>query len=428
MTFARKRLLLGSAATLACGLCAAGAEAQTFPVGGGSSLASPTYTALFRIYQPSNPTVDFSDVYTTSGSGAAQTAVITNTGNTPNTPGPFDFAASDATISDAQIVQWNGGGTNPFGVKYGRALEGALVELPTIGTPITVPVNLVGVGANGAANLADADLCGIFAGRITQWSQVSAASSIPPGNGAITVVYRGDSSGTSFLFTQHLKAVCGSTTNTVGNPYAATTSFSSLFIRAGSSTPTLPSNFVPGTQSPGVQTAVDAAKGTIGYLSPDYTMEVAKPTTASASTPAPFVAFVNGQNPTPANTQTALATGTPVPDLTIDPSGKLYNPADPNSFIPVAAKPSAGYPIVGYTTFLLPQCYADPNIASAIKSYLTNVYRSPSYTNSERANGFTALPTALINRINGTYLVGAAASLISSVGATGCTTAGLVGR
>ena len=240
----------------------------------------------------------------------------------------------------------------------------------------------------------------------------------------ITVGYRGDNSGTSFLFTQHLAAVCTAATSAV--TFTATQSFSPACSPARAA---CPSNFKASsggtatTGSPAVQYTVANTSGAIGYLSPDYTQIAASPHLASGVTTAPFVAEVNGVQPTAGNTQAALNTGTPVPLVASDAA---YTVSDPNSFVPVAAKPTTGYPIVGYTTWLLPQCFADSNVAAGLKSFLAAHYSQVGYKQVYNNAGFSTVPALLFAQVNSHYLTGASASVINGTGAGAC--AKLAGR
>ena len=400
----RTRVLLGTTATLAL-LTAGAAHAQAIN-GGGSTLASPTYEALFFNFENNDPAADFSS-YAPSGSGAAITAVLTNTPNVTGGPVPFDFGASDATITDAQLQTWNTGTT-------GRSSAGLLIQIPSIGTPITVPFNFSGIASNTAINLSDAQLCGIYSGKITSTSDAAlSGSGIPSSNATLHVVYRSDNSGTTFLFTQHLAAVCTSSTSNI--TFFATQTFSNLFTTAGK---TVPATFATGNGSPGVQSTIGSTPNSVGYLSPDYTREIASPTGGAA---APYVAEVNGVQPTPTNTQTALATGTPSTDPSVNPAGTKFNPADPVSFVPVAANPGPGngYPIVGYTTFVLPECFADASVAATLKTLITDLYRNAGYGSAIRANGFTPIASGVASTVISDYLLtgGTAASTINGVGA-----------
>src|ERR1700722_9261940 len=171
--------LLGTCAMAALTLGASnGAQAQTTLNGGGSTLAQPTYTAAFNAYRATiDPTVTFN--YAGVGSGAGQRGVLCNDPSNDTDPAGtiIHFAASDATLSTAQITEWNasanvqsGGGSTcatSGGGTIGLAQGGALVQVPTFGTPITLPFNLPSpLFKKGSIQLTDAQICGIFSGKI----------------------------------------------------------------------------------------------------------------------------------------------------------------------------------------------------------------------------------------------------------------------
>ncbi len=414
------RTLLASTSLVA----GAGVTAHAQEVnGGGSTLASNTYKNAFTFFQVSNPGTDFSDFYVPSGSGAAQNALIQNTANAAGgTNVPFDFGASDATITDSTQL-YGGTATSWNTVSTGKAAAGLLVEVPSFGTPITVAIKMSGITGNGQVNLTDAQVCGIFSGKIVNSNDSAlAGSGIPSGDGPLTVYYRNETSGsgTSFLFTQHLSAVCNTGNSKI--TFSPQKVFATEF--AGS---TPPSNFVGEAGSGGVQSGIDGSSGAaIGYLSPDYTAIAP----ANANNPsAPFVANVDSVSPTPANTLAALAAGVAATDPTVNAARTQNNPADPNSFVPVAAVPPVGtYPIVGYTTLLLAQCYADPTVAAALKAYIGGLYRNAPTRAIISSGGFTPIPTALANVITADYLVTSttSATAINGAGVGGCK--GLAGR
>ncbi len=411
-----RNLLLCSAGAAA--LFAAGsAAAAPVAYGGGSSLAQHTYQSIFSVL-----TLTSKFNYTTSGSGAAQTAFLTNslvpfvtaptTGTTPDFPN-VDFGASDAALTTTQIGTFTG--------------PGALIQVPTFGTPITITAN--SLTSDGQINLSEAQVCGIFSGTITQWSAIPNAGT----TGQIVVVYRADGSGTSFLLTQHLGAVChtlagsGFTTS-----FAGTTTFASLFpsgFPAGSS-------FVGVSLSSGVQTTVHGTANTIGYLSPDYTHIAPSPTPSSAA--APFVAEVNGALPNQTNTANTLALAT------IPGEGSNTIPVtttDPTHWVPTIASPPVSatiYPIAGYTTLEVAQEYNNSTIAADIVAFLDGMLNEPNTAfstaqsklavNAIIAGGFVPLPGvtnsaapssgSLADVLYNTFLTGTGSLAITTGGST----------
>jgi len=272
--------LLGaaSAAALACLSSHAYAQQSTI-TGGGSTLARYDYVDEFTIFNGNTNGATFGTYYA-SGSGAGQTAFLTDDlscdankvdgnnggacdgGGAQGQPGnTVDYGASDATLSASQISGW-------ATFTYGQPAAGNLIQLPSMGVGIAIPVVNTAVTKNGALILNDSDLCGVFSGKLTDFSQLTLGQgSVTPTAGAINVVYRSDGSGTSFLLTNHLSAVC--TTGNGGNSnitFTATTSFASLFQNG-----TPPGNFIGESGSGGVAGELEDITSAIGYLSPDYT-------------------------------------------------------------------------------------------------------------------------------------------------------------
>jgi len=63
----------------------------------------------------------------------------------------------------------------------------------------------------------------------------------------------------------------------------------------------------------------------------------------------------------------------------------------PQSWVPIVQKTSRGYPIVGYGTVDLAQCYATPAVGSAFISYLTKHYTNATYNAIQTNNGLAGI-------------------------------------
>jgi ABC-type phosphate transport system substrate-binding protein len=429
------RSLLATASLAALTLGAGQAMAQTHINGGGSTLAYPTYLSEFSDLYKVNTAFIFGNknvtpevtYYGSVGSGAGTTAFLTNAYASDNggTTAPvavfgsgtvIHYGASDSTITAAQVSAYN---TSP-GL---GTVDGPLIQLPAFGVPITVPFN---DGTATAVTLTDTDLCGIYSGKFTNWSQTSAHASVPAN--PITVIFRGDGSGTSFLFTQHLAAVCTAANSNV--TFTATQYFGGLFS-------TLPSNFLPAQGSGGIQSSTLSiqaasssnpvtlsstyltAKGatpiaisrtitapsSAGYVGPDYTSIAPKAGNYNAKVlVASLVNAVDGKTyaPTTANVTTALATSA------APPSNKTAA-SDPTQWVPAVPKPSAGYPIVGFTNLLVSQCYQVANVTSGIKAFLQDQYNNTTtFATDISNNGFVQVPNLLsatyVTAIDNTFL------------------------
>ncbi len=311
------------------------------------------------------------------------------------------FGASDNPLTTDQINAWNSNAPQSgCAVQNGGvALGGPLLQLPTIGTPVTIAYNNPSQTADGGLTFTDDQICGIFSGKITNWSDPAlsgiAARHVPPG--PITVVLRSDGSGASALLTSHLAAVCHVGVNS-NISFTSTQTFAQLFSP-------LPSNFIGASGSGGVQASIGlsaaatggAATGTsgsIGYISPDYT-QVATIHNGNLLFP-PVAYYVNNHNggkvlPDNANTSLALSQA-PNPTPTQQQTGTAY--------VPTVADPTVGYPIVGYTTIILPACYSDPNVAGEIAEFLGQIYGVPDYFAIILQQGFVPLPASLFQILN----------------------------
>ena len=362
-----KTVLISSCAAVVM-LCGAngGAQAQPAIIGGGSTLASTVYPEMFAVYAAIfGPGTTFT--YVADGSGSGQAGFLNNQ---PETHGlacgtDIHFGASDATLSASpQISTWNssGGGSTVAGCTTSNiglagtsangGQGGPIIQVPSFGTTIAIPYNTPGQPNNGQLRFTDAQLCGIFSGFITSWTDghltngvgdaVNYPSIVGTGaapTGTIFVAYRGDGSGTSFLLAQHLHAVCNSTnlgagaSNLVGGNFTASTTFANNFTGA-----TPPANFHAFTGSGGLAGGVLANSGSMGYLSPDFTLVA--PVNIGANGSFPPAANVKNSNdgnfylPTGANGARALGSAS-VPT----------NPADPTRSDACRRWRTRGFPI-----------------------------------------------------------------------------------
>jgi ABC-type phosphate transport system substrate-binding protein len=418
--------LLGtaSAAALACISSFAFAQSVTAIQGGGSTLAKydyaaapyvingTTYTSEMSLYNSTTSGYPFS-TYWASGSGVGQQSFLNNDltcdinkvtgnnggacGNTPGGTNTVHYGASDATLSSSQEATW---ATN----SYGQTLSRDLIQLPSMGVGIAIPVQNHNVTTNGSIQLSDHDLCEIFSGGFSDFSQITDSNPRPQA-GTIDVVYRSDGSGTSFLLTNHLgfnnngSYICTPGTDTpAGFTFSATTKFATLF-GSGNYSCDSTSGLCTITGGPlagrsfgengggAVQTELESLTSAVGYISPDFTS--LDTTSADTSTLVDAAVFqgTHAYLPTTALITAALAKGT-TGDTNLNPPTTATAGADPNAWVPLLGKVTAGYPIVGYTTFDVAQCYADPNAASAVIAFLSDHYNNSSYTAIQSDNGF----------------------------------------
>ncbi|SHI47053.1 substrate-binding domain-containing protein [Pollutimonas bauzanensis] len=336
---------------------AGAASAQVY--GGGATLPEKLYkgaTGNPGLFQGLPNFTDF--VYSEGiGSGGGKSAFATNDSNfiypgvTPKVP--VAFAGSDSVIDDNYVSTYNARG-------WGR-----LIQIPAAGTSVTLPFNKTG---GGELSLTNAQICQIFAGLDPDWN----------------VVYRAGSSGTTELLTRFLTSICAgqdlSGSNLVNGAFSTNSTFESLFT-------SLPSGkFVVASGSGNVVPTVDGGVNRIGYVSPDYIVDLADATK---------VAKVNGNLPTTANAGEALGTALAPP---------LAQRVNPVRWVPTFdTAPTVGYPIVGYTNFLVGQCYQDQATEDRIKA-LVKALADGDFDAKTIAHSFVPLPEAFRNAINDTFV------------------------
>jgi hypothetical protein len=342
--------------------------------------------------------------YTTSKN--AQTAMVNNDltclengqtgangGACYNTPGGADavhYAISETTLSGTAIGVWSTS-------SWGQSAAGNLIQLPAMGTGLAIVVNDTNATKNGKVQLSDNDLCEIFSGGYTDFSQIT-DSARAPAAGAFKLVYRADSAGNTFSLTNHLAAVCTASNTATGVTFTATSSFSTLFnsiatqLPGGFPVPNLASmaNTLAGLSGSG------ALQQAIGYISPDWTSVDSATSSAKLSNGAPspliVAALLNAGKawlPTAAAIKTALSHVSKA-NLTNPPSTAAQG-ANPALWVPVIQTVSSGYPIVTYTTIELAQCYADPALQAGVLLFMKDHYNLASFKSIQANNGLVSV-------------------------------------
>lgn len=321
------------AATVALGysFTATAQQAQTLN-GAGATFPAPLYERYAREIRKKHP--DLRINYQGIGSGGGIRQVMAGT---------VDFGGSDAAMTDADIAK----------VKNG------VILVPTAGGAVSVVYNLPGVNN---LRLSRKSLPGIFAGQITNWNdpQIKADNpNVKLPNSPIKAVVRADSSGTTFIFTNHLSAI---------NPY----------FKGRIGTNTAPkwtiSNVLKGKGNPGVAATVARTPGAIGYV--EYTYALANKINSAQ------VQNKKGEFVTP-SLQTANAAMSTV--------------KFPDNFRVFIADPDQGYPIVGLTWLLVNRQYSAPGKANAIKKFVTWVLRDGQQFNDDL--NYTKIPSDTVNRV-----------------------------
>lgn len=304
--------------------------------GSGASFPFPLYTAWFQEFGRLNRGVriDFQSV----GSGAGVQAFINRT---------VDFAASDAAMTDAQI----------------EPVDGDALLLPMTAGTIVLNYNLPGVGA---LKLPREVYPLIFTGAINRWNDPRIAAANPdatlPDLG-ITVVRRSDSSGTTFVFTQHLSAISPAFKTAMG---------------AGTTVqwPSLP-NFVGAPRNDGVAATVLQTPGGIGYIEYGFAKLSNQPVALLENKAGKFVA-ADAETGAAALASADLS-GTDLRVWVTDPSG-----AD-------------AYPISTFTWMLFYRNLNRPDVTDALRRMVE--WAVSDGQKMSDALGYVPLPKGVVDRI-----------------------------
>ena len=411
-----REFLLRSLSAVALSAAAAPAAlATTTPIinGGGATAAQGNYAgpnsstnaplSELSTFNASETSVQFG-TYWGSGSGAGQTAFLNNDltcdinkvengGGCSNTPGGADtvhYAISETVLSAASIAEWSTS-------TWGQSAAGNLIQLPAMGTGLAIVVNDTNITANGKAVFSDADLCEIFSGGYTNFSQIT-DSATAPAAGAISLVYRADAAGTTFSLTNHLAAVCTTADTAPGITFTPTSSFSTLFSAIGTQLP-------GGLGVTGLATLANTMAGltgtgplpqAIGYISPDWTSVDSATSSAKLSNgePSPLIvaALKNGAKAyLPVEKSIKLALTHIEKGTNPNPPSTAAQGANPALWVPVIQTVSTGYPIVTYSTIDIPQCYANPQITAGMIAFLLDHYNNASFKTIQSNNGLVAV-------------------------------------
>ena len=209
-----------------------------------------------------------------------------------------DFGASDAFLSDTELSE----------------IDSEVIHIPTCLGAVVVAYNLSGVEN---LNLTPEILEGIFMGTITKWndSAISAANegeALPDMN--ITVVYRSDGSGTTFIFSDYMSKISERWASELG-------AAKSINWPVG----------IGAKGNPGVAGTISQSEGTIGYIGSEYAF-------------AQKISYASLRNASGNYVKPSLAS------VSAAASGDI--PEDTRVMITNSTAPDA-YPISGFTWILL---------------------------------------------------------------------------
>ena len=256
----------------------ASAEEKLRITGSGASFPFPLYSAWFKSFSKTQKNANID--YQAKGSGAGVLDFINRT---------VDFAASDAAMKPEEIAK----------------VKGGVVLLPMTAGKIVIAYNLPG---NPKELKLPRDVYpDIFLGKITKWNDPRIQSANPDlklPDLPITVVRRADSSGTTYVFTNHLSAISPDWKN---GPGAGTT-----VNWPGSD------KIVAAPKNDGVTATIKQTPGAIGYIEYAYALGAKVPMADLQNKAGKFV------RPTTESGKAALASAQLPEDLiawVLDPEG-----------------------------------------------------------------------------------------------------------
>ena len=304
--------------------------------GSGASFPFPLYGLWFKEYGKSNKDVLID--YQAKGSGAGIKDFTSKT---------VDFAASDAAMTDAEMA----------------AVDVGVQLLPMTAGKIVLSYNLP--GGPKALKLSREAYSKIFLGQVTKWNDPLIAKTNPgatlPDIG-ITVARRADSSGTTFVFTQHLSAISEAWQHGPGTGTTVQWPSSDKFIAA--------------PKNDGVAATIKQIPGALGYIEYGFAKNAKLEMAWLENKAGKFV------EPTIESGQAALAGVKLPPDLRAwlpDPDGET------------------SYPIVSYTWMLFYKKYSDPRMAETIRNVVRYCLTEGQKVSSKM--GYIPLPNAVVDAV-----------------------------
>lgn len=303
--------------------------------GSGASFPFPLYDRWFKDYCKSHDGVKVD--YQAKGSGAGIKDFINGT---------TDFGASDAAMTDEEIAQ----------------VEGDVQLLPMTAGEVVFAYNLDGVET---LSLTRDAYVGICLGKVTKWNdpliaEANSGTTFPDLD--ITFVRRADSSGTTFVFTQHLTAISPDWASGPGTGKTVVWPDSDKFVAS--------------PKNDGVTATIKQTPGAIGYIEYGYAKLTGLAMASLQNKSGKFVmpSLVSGQ--------AALA--------------NVVMPADLRAWLPDPEGEGA-YPIVTYTWLLCHKKYDDPGKAEALKQLVKYCLSEGQLISDEM--GYVPLPESVVVKV-----------------------------
>jgi phosphate transport system substrate-binding protein len=304
----------------------------------GSTLLFPLFGAWQTAYSSTDKSVTITSGATGSGTGITDAA-----------EGLVNIGASDAYLSASDMSTYPG-----------------LENIPLTVAALMVNYNVPGVKA--PINLSGAVLAGIYTGKITKWND-SAIAALNPGVSlpalAIVPLHRGDSSGSTFLFTSYLNATDPSV-------------WSSSNIGTTITWPSV-SGALAETGSGGMVSACGSTKGCIAYIGISY---LTKTTAAGLGEAALGNKAGKYVQPSATSIAAALASFPAAPATGAEPL--------------IDSSAAGGYPIINYEYAIVKKTQPSAAEASAVQAFLNWILSTGDTSTYLSSVNFQPLPASTL--------------------------------
>ncbi len=202
-----------------------GKQKQVTLSAAGATFPQPFYNLAFKKYnEAGGPLINYGGIGSGGGIKSLRDQVV-------------DFAATDAYLSDAELSE----------------MPGKVVHIPTCIGAVVIAYNLPGVTD---LKLTPELLEGIFLGSIKMWNDPKILATNPGlviPDMEITVVYRSDGSGTTYIFSDYMSKVSPAWNTQLGTGKALN----------------WPSG-IGAKGNPGVAGTISQSEGSIGYIGYEY--------------------------------------------------------------------------------------------------------------------------------------------------------------
>ncbi len=316
MTYQRAGMLLGAMLALSIGGCG---PSDTVTIQGcGATFPAPIYQRWFLEYYLANPEVRVN--YQAIGSGA---------GIQQFTEGLVHFGASDEALSEKKLTEI----AKKLSDREGRSVE--LIQVPLTGGSVAICYNLPG---NPSLKLTRKTYIDMLLGEIKYWDDPPIKATNPDvslPHLEMTFIRRADSSGTTYVFTNHLTAIDVRWKKENKGP------------DKGKSVP-WPVG-IGGKGNAGVSALIQQTPGAFGYIEAGYAELVELPMAALQNRAGNFVL------PKASSAREALKEV----KLNRVLGGEVADPIGPNA-----------YPIASLTWVVCRKRYDDPRVAAKLKEVL----------------------------------------------------------